>query len=124
MTICNKKIKFGKLFESVDSLGYDAIATGHYARIVKDCNGNFLLKKAVDDKKDQSYFLWSIKKEFLSRIHFPLGELTKPEVREIAAKNGFSNAHRSDSQDICFVKDGKSFPLAFKSVSIEISSSL
>jgi tRNA-specific 2-thiouridylase len=63
-------------------------------------------KKAADEKKDQSYFLWSIKKELLPRIHFPLGELTKPEVRDIAAKNGFSNAHRSDSQDICFIPDG------------------
>ena len=103
---CNKHIKFGKLFESVYALGYDDIATGHYARIAQDENGNYLLKKAVDDKKDQSYFLWSIKKELLPHIHFPLGELTKNEVREIAATNGFSNAHRSDSQDICFIADG------------------
>ena len=103
---CNKHIKFGKLFDCVDTLGYNDIATGHYARIVKDENGKFLLKKAADEKKDQSYFLWSIKKELLPRIHFPLGELTKPEVRDIAAKNGFSNAHRSDSQDICFISNG------------------
>ena len=103
---CNKHVKFGKLFESVEKLGYDDIATGHYARITQDKNGNFQLQKAVDDKKDQSYFLWSIKKELLPHIHFPLGSLTKPEVREIAAENGFSNAHRSDSQDICFIADG------------------
>lgn len=103
---CNKHVKFGKLFDSVDALGYDDIATGHYARIVKDENGDFLLKKAADAKKDQSYFLWSIKKDLLPRIHFPLGELTKPQVRDIAAQNGFSNAHRSDSQDICFIADG------------------
>ena len=103
---CNKHVKFGKLFESVYEFGYDDIATGHYARIAQDEGGNYLLKKAVDDKKDQSYFLWSIKKKLLPHIHFPLGELTKPEVREIAAQNGFSNALRSDSQDICFIADG------------------
>ena len=103
---CNKHVKFGKLFDSVKELGYDGIATGHYARIVKEDNGGFLLKRAVDTKKDQSYFLWSIRKDLLPHIHFPLGELTKPEVRELAQKNGFSNAHRSDSQDICFIADG------------------
>ena len=103
---CNRHIKFGKLFDSVKALGYDAIATGHYARIVETENGEFLLKKAFDEKKDQSYFLWSIKKELLPRIYFPLGDLTKPQVRELAEKNGFSNAHRSDSQDICFISDG------------------
>ena len=104
---CNKHIKFGELIRYTEKLGFDAIATGHYARIVQDKNGKFLLKKALDDKKDQSYFLWSIKKELLPRISFPLGELTKPQVREIAEKNGFSNAHRSDSQDICFIPNGE-----------------
>lgn len=103
---CNKHIKFGKLIECTDFLGYDMLATGHYAKISKDTNGIYFLKKANDEKKDQSYFLWSIKKELLSKILFPLGEYTKPEIREIAAQNGFSNAHRSDSQDICFISDG------------------
>jgi tRNA-specific 2-thiouridylase len=103
---CNKHIKFGKLFESALSLGYDALATGHYARIETDENGNYYLKKAADENKDQSYFLWSIKKALLPCIYFPLGNYTKPEIRALAEKNGFSVAHRSDSQDICFISDG------------------
>ena len=103
---CNKHIKFGKLFDEAVRLGYNALATGHYARIVCDENGRFTLRKAADDKKDQSYFLWSIDKSLLPNIIFPLGSLTKPEIRKIAADNGFSNAHRSDSQDICFIENG------------------
>lgn len=103
---CNKHIKFGKLFEQADALGYEALATGHYARIVCDENGKYTLRKASDDNKDQSYFLWSIAKELLPRIVFPLGDLTKPQIRKIAADNGFSNAHKSDSQDICFIENG------------------
>jgi tRNA-specific 2-thiouridylase len=103
---CNKHIKFGKLFENVSSLGYDMLATGHYARLEPAANGEYLLKKAVDTSKDQTYFLWSIRKELLSQIVFPLGEYTKPQIREIAASHGFSNAHRSDSQDICFIENG------------------
>lgn len=103
---CNRCIKFGKLFESASRLGYNYLATGHYAKIEKDTYGNYYLNKAADANKDQSYFLWSIKKELLPYILFPLGEYTKPEIREIAAENNFSNAHRSDSQDICFIKDG------------------
>ena len=103
---CNKSIKFGKLFDMSVSLNYDGVATGHYARIEQDKNGNFILKKALDESKDQSYFLWSIDKNKLPYIKFPLGEYTKPQVREIAESQGFSNAHRSDSQDICFINDG------------------
>lgn len=103
---CNKKLKFGRLLELVDEKCFDYLATGHYARIEKDSNGEFILKKALDDKKDQSYFLWSLKKEALSKILLPLGEFTKPQIREIARENGFSNADRGDSQDICFIPDG------------------
>lgn len=104
--ICNQKIKFGVLFEQALKQNFDFLATGHYARIEKDTNGNFLLKKALDEKKDQSYFLWSLKKEVLQHILLPLGCLTKEEVRALARKNGFSNADRGDSQDICFIPDG------------------
>ncbi len=103
---CNKTIKFGKLFDSACSLGFDTLATGHYARIAQ--NGDtFDLCRAKDTNKDQSYFLWSINKNVLAHILFPLGEYTKPQIREIAEQNGYINAHRSDSQDICFIENGK-----------------
>ena len=84
----------------------DAVATGHYAKIEKDANGRFLLKKAADASKDQSYVLYSLSQEQLSRSLFPLGDLTKNEVREIAESQGFVNARKRDSQDICFIPDG------------------
>ena len=99
---CNKNLKFGKLFEIADELDIPYLATGHYANIVKEAD-SYYLKRATDTTKDQSYFLWSIKKERLPHILFPLGAYTKAQIREIAAQNGFSNAHRSDSQDICFI---------------------
>ena len=102
---CNKHIKFGKLYEAALSLGYDTLATGHYARIVNE-NGKYLLKRAVDEKKDQSYFLWAINKELLPHLCFPLGDYTKDEIRAIAKDNNISAAHRADSQDICFISDG------------------
>ena len=102
---CNKFIKFKKVFEKADELGYYNIATGHYANIIYDnIGGRYLLKKAADDKKDQSYVLYSLNQEQLKRIKFPLGNLTKPEIREIAEKHEFINARKKESQDICFVE--------------------
>ena len=103
---CNKHLKFGKLYEEAQRLGYTYLATGHYARVEQAEDGRFLLKKAVDESKDQSYFLWSLDKNILGNILFPLGSFTKPEIRAIAAEHSFTNAHRSDSQDICFIPDG------------------
>ena len=103
---CNKHIKFGALMDKAKALGFSKLATGHYARIEADANGRPLLKKATDISKDQSYFLWSLTPDILSSVLFPLGELTKPEIREIALQNGFESAHRSDSQDICFIPNG------------------
>ncbi len=103
---CNRCIKFGRLMEICKELGFDKLATGHYARIEQDESGEFLLKKAKDASKDQSYFLWSIKKEYLSSIILPLGKLSKDEVRSIAENEGLEVAHRGDSQDICFVPSG------------------
>ena len=104
---CNKHIKFGALFEFAKEMGYSHLATGHYARIKKDENGRALLYRAKDLTKDQSYMLWSLSQDVLSRTLFPLGEYTKSEVRQMAAELGFSVAHKSDSQDICFVPDGE-----------------
>ncbi len=103
---CNRTIKFGKLLEVAKKMGCDKLATGHYARIERDEDGHYLLKKALDEGKDQSYFLWTLTENELSHVLFPLGNMTKPEIRKIAAENGFSNAHKSDSQDICFIPDG------------------
>lgn len=102
---CNRYMKFDKLFERADILGCDHIATGHYARIEFE-NGRYLLKKAVDPAKDQSYVLYSMTQKQLSRTLFPLGGMCKEETRKIAEESGFINAKKPDSQDICFVPDG------------------
>ncbi|MBE6586670.1 MAG: tRNA 2-thiouridine(34) synthase MnmA [Ruminococcaceae bacterium] len=99
---CNKTIKFGALWDAVSTDGAEAIATGHYARIRQE-GDRHLLCKAADESKDQSYFLWQLPRELLSRILFPLGQMTKPAIRALAAEQGFETAHKSDSQDICFV---------------------
>lgn len=102
---CNRFLKFEKLMDKMTELGFDYVATGHYARIEK-AGDRFVLKKAVDISKDQSYVLYSLTQKQLAHIKFPLGEMSKAEVRELAEKNGFVNANKKDSQDICFVPDG------------------
>ena len=102
---CNRHLKFDKFLRRATELGCDFVVTGHYARIRQE-NGRYLLCKAVDEAKDQSYFLYSLTQEQLSHILFPLGELSKPQVRQIAEEQGFINAKKHDSQDICFVPDG------------------
>lgn len=104
---CNKHIKFGRLLRRAQEIGCTAVATGHYARVELDrAAGRYLLKTGLDPRKDQSYMLYSLSQEQLSRIRFPLGSLTKAEVRHLAEENGLINAHKRDSQDICFVPDG------------------
>lgn len=104
---CNRYIKFEHLIHRAQQLYFDYVATGHYAIIEKDTStGRFLLKRAVDKTKDQSYVLYSLTQKQLSMTLFPLGSLKKSEVREIAQANGFVNAKKHDSQDICFVPDG------------------
>ncbi|NLB29756.1 MAG: tRNA-specific 2-thiouridylase, partial [Clostridiales bacterium] len=100
---CNRDIKFGALFKRADSLRCDYLATGHYARVERESD-RWLLKKGVDVKKDQSYMLFSLTQDKLARAIFPLGGLTKRQVRELAHENGFSNAGKNDSQDICFLQ--------------------
>lgn len=103
---CNRYLKFGALIEYAKSLECEKIATGHYAVIEK--NGDrYILKKAADPQKDQSYFLYSLTQQQLAFAEFPLGAMTKNEAREIAAQNGLVTARKSDSQDICFVPDGE-----------------
>ena len=102
---CNKTMKFGLLLDKAKELGCSKIVTGHYAR-VREENGRYLLYKAVDESKDQTYFLACLSQKQLSKILLPLGELTKSQVREIAEAQGFLNARKKDSQDICFIPDG------------------
>ena len=104
---CNKYIKFPKLLNRAKQLDMGYVATGHYARIEFDKNiKRFLLKKAVDKSKDQSYVLFTMTQDQLSQTIFPLGNYHKSEIREIATELGFINAKKQDSQDLCFVPDG------------------
>ena len=103
---CNQFIKFGILLKKAINLGAQFLATGHYARIVQSPQG-YLLKKAKDLKKDQSYFLYRLTQAQLKHIIFPLGNLTKPKVRQLAADFGLKVAAKQDSQEICFLPDGK-----------------
>ena len=103
---CNRYLKFGKLFSHARSLGFDYIATGHYADI-EEKEGGYFLKRPKDKAKDQTYFLYCIKKEQLPFILFPLASLTKNEVRVIAHEAGLVVASKPQSQDICFVSGGR-----------------
>jgi tRNA-specific 2-thiouridylase len=112
--LCNKYIKFAFLLEKADEIGADIIATGHYARVerpgsyngIGKGNGRFFLKKGIDLKKDQSYFLYVMTQHELSRVVFPLGAMRKEETRLIAEDIGLANALRAESQEICFVGNG------------------
>jgi tRNA-uridine 2-sulfurtransferase len=103
---CNGNTKFRDLLRRGRMLGCDAIATGHYARMGRGVDGSALLLRGVDENKDQSYFLWSLPPELLPMLMFPLGELTKPEVRERARALGLATAEKPESMEICFVPDG------------------
>ena len=104
---CNRHLKFTYFLDKALELGYEYIATGHYAQIRQDeKTGRFLLCKAKDEAKDQSYFLSCLSQHQLAHTQFPLGGLTKDEARNIAQEQGFINARKKDSQDICFVPDG------------------
>ena len=104
---CNREIKFGAMWDAARSLGADHLATGHYANTARDpATGRYLLRRGADRAKDQSYFLCRLTQEQLSRTLFPLGGMTKPQVRELTETHGLITARKRDSQDICFVPDG------------------
>ncbi|USN54040.1 MAG: tRNA 2-thiouridine(34) synthase MnmA [Candidatus Nomurabacteria bacterium] len=100
--LCNKEIKFGLFLQRALAEGYDAVATGHYARVRHDADGSHLLQ-GLDSNKDQSYFLMSLDQRSLPYAFFPIGEYTKPEVRKMAREAGLRTAEKKDSQGICFV---------------------
>lgn len=101
---CNELIKFGSLLRQAVGLGAERLATGHYARVEREhTGGRYLLRRGIDDERDQSYFLYSLTQEQLARICFPVGHMTKDQVRERAAAYGLRIAAKADSQDLCFV---------------------
>ncbi|GAW99375.1 tRNA 2-thiouridine(34) synthase MnmA [Secundilactobacillus mixtipabuli] len=109
--ICNKEIKFKAFLDYALDLGADYIATGHYAQLNRDEDGHMHLMRSVDTNKDQTYFLSQLSTEQLDRVMFPIGDITKPEVRQIAEEAGLATAHKKDSVGICFIgeKNFKSF---------------
>src|SRR6266852_179929 len=106
-SLCNNHLKFDQLLVVAQQIGAEQVATGHYARVGYDeARGRWLLKRPADHSKDQTYFLFGLTQEQLSRTLFPLGEMTKPEVRKLARKHGLALAAKPDSQEICFVPGG------------------
>jgi tRNA-specific 2-thiouridylase len=104
---CNSHLKFAKLVELAEAAGSDYVATGHYARVEFDSEkGRYLLRKGLDGKKDQSYFLFELTQAQLAKAIFPLGAMSKAEVRDVARDSGLSVAEKAESQEICFVPDG------------------
>src|SRR6266566_4093357 len=106
-SLCNNHLKFDQLITVAQQIGAEAVATGHYARVeFEESSGRWLLKRPADHSKDQTYFLFGLTQEQLSRTLFPLGHMTKPEVRDLARKHGLASAEKPDSQEICFVPGG------------------
>ncbi len=106
-SLCNNHLKFDQLLVTARQIGADRLATGHYARVAFDeQRGRWLLKRPTDTSKDQTYFLFGLTQEQLSRTIFPLGGMTKPQVRELARQHGLALAEKPDSQEICFVPGG------------------
>jgi len=106
-SLCNNHLKFDQLLTVAQQIGAERVATGHYARVAYDeARGRWLLKRPADLSKDQTYFLFGLTQEQLSRTLFPVGDMTKPEVRELARKHGLALAEKPDSQEICFVPGG------------------
>jgi tRNA-specific 2-thiouridylase len=103
---CNSDLKFSTLLDRARGLGAEQVATGHYARVEQSADGRWRLKRSADPAKDQSYFLFTLTQAQLARASFPVGGLTKPEVREQARRLGLKVAEKPDSQEICFVPDG------------------
>ena len=106
-SLCNNHLKFDQLMIVAQQIGADHVATGHYARVAyDDARGRWLLRRPKDLSKDQTYFLFGLTQQQLRRTLFPLGDMTKPEVRELARKHGLALAEKPDSQEICFVPGG------------------
>ncbi len=108
--LCNTHVKFDLFHQKARAIGAEKIATGHYARITRNGSGRYELRKAVDLAKDQSYYLFELSQEQIAEALFPLGEMTKPEVREVAERGGLSVARKKESYEICFVPQRDGYP--------------
>ncbi len=104
-TLCNQKLKFDELIQKAETFGYRRIATGHYASIVKDDSGRYTVKRGKDRSRDQSYFLFNLSQDQLSRLDFPLGDVEKKDVRRLAHELGLTVAEKPESHEICFIPD-------------------
>jgi tRNA-specific 2-thiouridylase len=104
---CNEWVKFGKLFQYADGAGAEFVATGHHARLTSEPDGTIALRRGVDRVKDQSYVLFGVGRDLLSRVLLPVGEYGKSEIRRLAAQLGLQVAEKRDSQEICFVAGGR-----------------
>jgi tRNA-specific 2-thiouridylase len=103
---CNRSIKFGALFRRAEALGFDAVATGHHARVTAESHGSYALRRGADPAKDQSYVLYMLGQRELARTRLPVGVLTKAQVRERAARLGLRTAAKAESMDVCFITRG------------------
>jgi tRNA-specific 2-thiouridylase len=103
---CNRSIKFGALLHRADALGFDAVATGHHARVTQELDGSYALRRGADAAKDQSYVLYMLGQRELARTRLPVGELTKQQVRDHAARLGLRTATKAESMDVCFITRG------------------
>lgn len=104
-TLCNQRLKFDHLLKKAEAFGFDYVATGHYASIFRHPSGRLTVKRGKDATRDQSYFLFNLSREQISKILFPLADIEKTEVREIARSLGLSVAEKSESREICFIPD-------------------
>ena len=104
-TLCNQRLKFDHLFKKAEGFGFYRVATGHYAEVVSDADGRYTIRRGSDRSRDQSYFLFNLSQEQLSRLEFPLGAMEKTEVRRIAGSLGLTVAEKPESREICFIPD-------------------
>jgi tRNA-specific 2-thiouridylase len=104
-TLCNQKLKFDELMQKAAGFGFEKVATGHYASIEQDSSGRYTIRRGQDRNKDQSYFLFNLSQEQLSRLDFPLGDMNKSEVRRLAKSIGLTVADKAESHEICFIPD-------------------
>lgn len=105
--VCNATVKIPYLLERARAMGFEAVATGHYARILPAPEGGWALHRGLDPTKDQAYFLWQLPRDILAHLLLPVGGMAKPEVRALAARLGLGTARKAESQEICFVPDGE-----------------